>query len=162
MAEMIRDGERLLRQNRAQEALACFAADTGVQARFGQAVALHLLGRFDEAEAAYEGVLTEGDNDEALSDLIALNIERSIWSAWERHSRRLLERNREAMVAWQGLLVVAVERRDFEAAAECFSRMDGSAAPADDRAIQYRLSRTLVDRLREMSKGFDGAVTRSR
>jgi tetratricopeptide (TPR) repeat protein len=162
MAQVIRDGERLLRENRAQEALACFAAESGAQARFGQAVALHLLARFDDAEAAYEEVLADGNNDEALSNLIALNIERFDLERVERHSRRLLERNGEARMAWQGLLVVAVERRDFEAAAECFHRMDGSAGPVDDRAIQYRLSRTLVDRLREMSKGVDGAITRSR
>jgi tetratricopeptide (TPR) repeat protein len=157
MADMIRDGERLLGENRFEEALKCFAADTGHRARFGSAVALQMLGRFDEAEAAYEQALEHGVNDEALGNLIALNIERFDLERVERHSRRLLERNPKAMVAWQGLLVVAVERRDFSAAAKCFGHIDGSRTQADDGAIQYRLSHTMAERLR----GMHGSVTRS-
>ncbi len=159
---MIQDGERLLRENRYAEALQCFAAGTDVRAWFGMAAALQMLTRFDEAEAAYERVLEQGANDEALANLIALNIERFDLARVERHSRRLLARNGTAMAAWQGLLVVAIERRDFETAAECFSRIDGSTALADDRAIQYRLSSAMADRLREMSKGINGAVARTR
>jgi tetratricopeptide (TPR) repeat protein len=160
MAGMIRDGERLLQESRFEDALECFAADTGDRAWFGRAVALHMLGRFDEAEASYERVLERDLNDEALANLIALNIERFDLERVERHSRRLLERSRTATVAWQGLLVVAVERRDFQTAAECFRHIDGvdrSVTPADDGAIQYRLSHTIAERLR----GMHGAVTRS-
>jgi len=159
---MIQDGERLLRESRFEEALKCFASGTGVRAWFGMAAALQMLGRFDEAEAAYERVLEQGANDEVLANLIALNIERFDLARVERHSRRLLARNGTAMAAWQGLLVVAVERRDFETAAECFSRIDGSTASADDRAIQYRLSGAMADRLRGMSKGIHGAFARTR
>ncbi len=158
MAGLIRDGERLLQENRFQEALECFAANTGVRAWFGMAAALQMLGRFDEAEATYERVLEHGVNDEALSNLIALNIERFDLERVERHSRRLLERNRTAAMGWQGLLVVAVERRDFDAAAVYFRHIDENVAPADDRAIQYRLSSTIAERLR----GIHGAVTRTR
>jgi tetratricopeptide (TPR) repeat protein len=157
MAGMIREGERLLQESRFEDALECFSSDTGVGAWFGSAVALPMLGRFEEAEAAYERVLEQGKHDEALGNLIALNMERFDLERVERHSRRLLERNRSARIAWQGLLVVALERRDFEAAAECFGHVDPGVAPADDRAIQYRLSHTMAERLR----GMHGAVTRS-
>jgi tetratricopeptide (TPR) repeat protein len=160
VAGMLRDGERLLQESRFEDALECFAADTGHRAWFGRAVALHMLGRFDDAEAAYERVLEQEMNDEALANLIALNVERFDLERVERHSRRLLERSPTATVAWQGLLVVAVERRDFQTAADCFRHIDGvnrSMAPADEGAIQYRLSHAIAERLR----GMHGAVTRS-
>jgi tetratricopeptide (TPR) repeat protein len=143
-------GERMLREGRHQEALAWFDSQEGVAARFGAAVALQLLGRLDEAEEAWELVLESGENPEALANLVALNVERFDLDRVERYSGRLLAADADSLVAWQGLLVVAVERRDFETAAKCFARLDGRTAVADDRAIQYRLSRATADRLRGM------------
>jgi tetratricopeptide (TPR) repeat protein len=147
--QAIEFGERMLREGRYKEALACFDAEAGDAARFGAAVALQLLGRFDDAEAEWERVLESGENREALANLIALSIECFDLDRVERYAYRLLETDPDSVVAWQGLLVVAVERRDYRIAADCFAHIDGRTV-VDHRAIQYRLSRATVDRLRRM------------
>ena len=158
----VEEGARLLDQNRPAEALALFAASGTVcndaRARFGCAVALQLLGRLDEAEAAYLAVLETEANAEALANLVGLAIEKFDLERVERYSRRLLEIEPDSTIAWQGLLVVAIERRDYEAASSYFARIESRIGAADERAIQYRLNWKMVDRLRE---GY-GAVARAR
>lgn len=161
------EGAALLDQNRPAEALACFETSSDPRAWFGRAAALHMLGRLAEAEAAYLRVLDAHVNEEALSNLVALAVESFDLERVERYARLLLNLNPESIAAWQALVVVAVERGDFAAAAESFARIDGRTI-LDDRAIQYRLSGDLADRLRnEFSKAphslkdQHGAVARS-
>ncbi len=156
-------GARLLDQNRVNEALACFEACDDRRGWFGRAVALQLLGRLDEAEAAYLRVLEQMAQPEALANLVALAIEKFDLERVERYARRLLQMDPDSIVAWQALLVVAVERREFASAASYFARIDGRPAPASEGAIQYRLSGYMADRLRaEPVGGQNGAAAGSR
>jgi tetratricopeptide (TPR) repeat protein len=156
-------GVSLLDQNRVNEALACFESADDRSAWFGRAVALHLLGRLDEAEAAYLRVMEQMPNEEALANLVALAVEKFDLERVELYSRKLLEINAEATIGWQGLLVVAVERRDYESAAAYLGRVESRGAIKDESAIQYRLSGNLADRLRaELQRGGNGALARSR
>lgn len=158
----VAEGAMLLDQNRPAEALTCFEQSDDARARFGRGVALQMLGRWEEAEAAYLRVIEAHPHEEALANLIALAIEKFDLERVERYSRQLVNLNPDAVIGWQGLVVVAVERRDFGAAAEYFARVDGRAI-ADERAIQYRLSGHIADRLRgEWSREKYGAVARSR
>jgi tetratricopeptide (TPR) repeat protein len=165
----------MLHQNRPAEALALFnqalarfnAAASQERASFGKAVALHLLGRLDEAEQEYLRRIDLAPNDEILANLIALAVEKFDLPKVEQYSLRLLESNPESIVAWQGLLVVAMERRDLESAAEYFAHIDGRTPAPDDRAIQYRLTGHMADKLRGLVrpvlvKGTNGSVARSR
>ncbi len=156
-------GVGLLDQNRVNEALACFESIDDRRAWFGRAVALQLLGRLDEAEAAYLRVMEQKPDEEALANLVALAVEKFDLERLERYSRKLVEMNAAATVGWHGLLVVTVERRDYESAAAYLERAESGRAIEDESAIQYRMSGQLADRLRaELQRGRNGALARSR
>ena len=152
LSNHINEGERLLQLGRYEEALACFNAllDQDPDARFGSAVALQLLGRFEEAEQQYQRVLAIFPRDEeVLSNLIAMSVEQFDLDRVERYSRRLLQINADHTVALEGLTLTAVERRDYPTAAQYLSRIVWSEEPPGD-AIEYRLSPALADRLRSL------------
>jgi tetratricopeptide (TPR) repeat protein len=158
-------GDCLLHLNRFEEALLCFdQCWSGASRRrvlFGTAVALHLLRRFDQAEAGYERVLTlDPRAEEALSNLIAMCVEVFDLEKIQRYSRRLLDINPRAGAALEGLALVAIERRQHESAARFFARaaelgtetVYGVPREHGDGTIEYRLSREVLDRLTEVSR----------
>ena len=114
-------GASLLYLNRADEALATFHECSDAlhgPALFGKAVALQLLHRFGEAESAYDDLLTSDPNsEEALSNLIALNVETGVFDGVRDYSQRLLKISPESPAALQGLATVALERDDHHTAA---------------------------------------------
>ena len=151
-------GDCLLHLNRAEEALQCFdqcwSEGSRVQALFGKAVALQLLRRFDEAEAAYERLVAlEPKSEEAFSNLVAMSVEASDPVRVFRYSRRLLELCPDSLVALQGLTMVAVERGDYDDAAIHFNRV--LAHPGDSglghegKAAEYRIDMETVQRLED-------------
>jgi tetratricopeptide (TPR) repeat protein len=162
-------GDCLLRLNRFEEALVCFdqcwSDASRRRALFGKAVALQLLRRFDQAETSYERVLTlDPKAEEALSNLIAMCVEVFDLEKIQRYSRQLLDINPRSGVALEGLALVAIERREHENAARFFARAAElgtetvSAAEyatlreQGDSAIEYRLSREVLDRLTQASR----------
>lgn len=111
----------LLHLNRVEEALANFTeGDSAGDERpgvFGQAVALQLLDRFEEARAAYEMLLTSNFNsDEVLSNLIAMSIADHDIDRIRDYSSRLLTMRPSSLAALQGLATVALQNSDAEAA----------------------------------------------
>src|SRR3954465_11329669 len=139
---------KLLDEGRFEEALASFRGDD-VRSTFGRGVALQMLGRFEEAEMEYESVLdADPGHEETLANLIALNIEKFQLDPVERYSRQLLAIRENSQIGLRGLIVVAVERRDFELAANCFARLDPVQENGRD-AVEYRLSRQTVNRLKD-------------
>jgi tetratricopeptide (TPR) repeat protein len=153
-------GDCLLRLNRFEEALVCFdqcwSDASRRRALFGKAVTLQLLRRFDQAEAAYERVLTlDPKAEEAISNMIAMSVEVFDLERIQRCSQRLLDMNSRSVVALQGLAMVAIERRDQKNAAAFFARaveLEPEAIYAASRKtehgdIEYRLSREVVDGL---------------
>jgi tetratricopeptide (TPR) repeat protein len=158
-------GDCLLRLNRLEPALDCFdqcwsdAAQR--QALFGKGIALQLLRRFDEAEIAYERVLAlDGKAEEALANLIAMSMEVFDLERVRRYSRRLVDINPRSVPGLQGLTLVAVERGDMDTAARHFSTLaeqsPESVRPtrdASDDAIEYRVSRKAIDRIKESMRG---------
>ena len=121
-------GACLLHLNRPEEALANFDRCWSDAARgpvsFGKAVALHSLGRFDEAKAAYQRVLAaEPKSEEALSNLIAMSVETRDLASAHRYSVRLLDICPQSTTALQGLAAVALEQREYEAAARYCGRI---------------------------------------
>jgi len=162
-----RDGARidlgncLLHLNRFEEALACFdqcwSAGSRRRALFGKAVALHLLRRFDQAEAGYERVVAlDSKAEEPLSNLISMCVEVFDLEKIQRYARRLLDLNPRSGAALEALALVAIERRDHAMATHFFARaaelgihtLDGAdyGAQREDRdgVIEYRLSREVV------------------
>jgi tetratricopeptide (TPR) repeat protein len=163
-------GDCLLHLNRFEEALLCFdqcwSGASRRRALFGTAVALHLLRRFDQAEAGYERVLTlDPKAEEALSNLIAMCVEVFDLEKIQRYSRRLLDINPRAGAALEGLALVAIERREHESAARFFARAAELGTETvyarpytaqgehGDGIIEYRLSRDVLDRLTQVSRG---------
>ncbi|HEX5431860.1 MAG TPA: tetratricopeptide repeat protein, partial [Bryobacteraceae bacterium] len=125
-------------------------------ALFGKAAALQLLGRFDEAESAYERLLAlDPAAREALSNLIAMHVERFNLSRVEHYSLRLRELDPQAPAARKGLALVAIERREYQAAAQYCSEISGDDSGADastDGSIEYRLSWKVTGKLREAAE----------
>jgi tetratricopeptide (TPR) repeat protein len=141
-------GPELLEEGRFEEALACFDGDD-VRSSFGRGVALQLLGRFEAASEAYELVLSaDPKHQETLANLIAMHVERFDLPCVEHYSRRLLAVAPNSQIALRGLIVVAVERRDFDLAARYFAKLTPAEESCRD-SIEYRLSRQIVDRLKD-------------
>ena len=146
---MSSEGRRFLDEGRFEEALESFSGSEDAHGFFGRAVALQLLARFEEAEAAYGRLLAaHPGHEEALANLIAMNVEKFDLARIEQYARRLLEISPDAPVALEGLIVVAVERRDFDLAASCFARLSRLEEAGRD-AVEYRLSRHIVERLKD-------------
>jgi tetratricopeptide (TPR) repeat protein len=120
-------GASLLYLSRLDEALGVFYQCSTASARpaaFGKAVALQLLHRFGEAEAAYEELLSsDPDSEEALSNLIALSIETGDMDHVREYSQRLQRIAPLSQVALQGLATAALERQDHHAAARFCDRI---------------------------------------
>jgi tetratricopeptide (TPR) repeat protein len=121
-------GACLLHLNRPEEALAnfdrCWSDAARLRILFGKAVALQLLGRYQEAEGAYQRLLA-GDpkSEEALSNLIALCVEAHDLENARSYSLRLLEISPESPTALQGLAAVALESGEYETAFRYCSRI---------------------------------------
>ncbi len=158
-------GDCLLHLNRLEPALDCFdrcwSDGAQRQALFGKGVALQLLRRFDEAEIAYQRLLTlDGKAEEALANLIAMTMEVFDLERVLRYSRRLVEINPRSVAGLQGLTLVAVERGETETAAQHFATLAEHspesirpAREASDDVIEYRVSRKAIDRLKECLRG---------
>ena len=139
----------------------CWSDAAQRQALFGKGVALQLLRRFDEAEMAYERVLAlDGKAEEALANLIAMSMEVFDLERVQRYSRRLVTINPKSVPGLQGLTLVAVERGQMEAAARYFSTLvemaQESVRPrrdASEDAIEYRVTRKAIERLKEFIDG---------
>lgn len=120
-------GASLLYLNRLDDALAIFHGCSDAfegPAAFGKAVALQLLHRYGEAENAYEMLLASDPNaEEALSNLIALNIETEDLDRVRDYSQRLQKISPHSSSALQGLATVALERKDHHAAARHCDRI---------------------------------------
>ena len=152
----------LLHLNRLEQALDCFDqcwSDAAQRpALFGKGVALQLLRRFEEAEAAYERVLVvDGKSEESLANLIAMSMEVFDLDRVLRYSRRLVAINPGSVQGLQGLTLVAIERGEMAIAAQHFSKLVELAPDllrpsreASDDVIEYRVSSTVIERL----KGF--------
>lgn len=158
-------GDCLLRLNRFEDALVCFdqcwSDASRRRALFGKAVALHLLRRFDQAEASYERVLTlDPKAEEALANLIAMCVEVFDLEKIQRYARWLLDINPRSGAALEGLALVAIERREHESAARFFARAAELGTEAvctaqrehGDSIIEYRLSRQVLDSLTEAGR----------
>jgi tetratricopeptide (TPR) repeat protein len=121
-------GASLLYLNRLEEALATFEQCSDAfagPASFGKAVALQLMHRCGEAEAAYEIPLasTPSNAGETLSNLIALAVEMQDYDRVRDYSQRLLKIVPQSPAAWQGLAAAALERQDHHAAARYCDRI---------------------------------------
>ena len=112
-------GDCLLRLERAESALNhfenCMSKAVRPKGLFGKAVSLQLLGRFDEAEATYDGFLEfEPNSEEALSNLVAMNIQAGRHELARGHALRLLEISPDSTAAHKCLAAVALHQDEFE------------------------------------------------
>lgn len=94
------------------------------QALFGKAVALQLMRRFDEAEAAYERLLALNPKaGEALSNLIAMSMEVYDLTRVQHYTSRLLKIDPNSVAGLQGMAVLALDREDWESVTRLCSRL---------------------------------------
>jgi tetratricopeptide (TPR) repeat protein len=121
-------GACLLHLHRVEEALAnfdcCWSDASRSRALFGKAVALQLLGRWDDAEAAYQRLLAlDPKSEEVLSNLIAMSMEAHDLEAARHFSMRLLDVSPRSTAALRGLATVALERQEYEDAVRYCGRI---------------------------------------
>jgi tetratricopeptide (TPR) repeat protein len=150
----------LLRLQRFGAALECFdkcwSEASKRRALFGKAVALQLLRRFDEAENHYERLLAiDPYSEEAHANMIAMAMEVFELGRVQKYSQRLLELNSRSAVAYKGLALCAIERRDYPAASRYYQQVaelePGITIPPRESgdAVEYRISRKVFDSLEE-------------
>ena len=121
-------GACLLQLHRVDEAIAnfdsCWSEASRWRALFGKAVALQLLGRMNEAQAAYERLLiSDPKSKEVLSNLITMSIEANDLEAASRYSMQLLDVSPQSTIALQALAAAALEHREYPEAARLCSRI---------------------------------------
>ncbi len=124
-------GACLLRLDNNSEALAWFEnsvqqtkAEDPAPRLFGQAIALQRLGRYEQANIAYEELLRiDPDALEPLANLIGLCIAREDIGAADKYARRLLELDPQSKAALQGLAAVAIRKGDAAAAVAYCTRL---------------------------------------
>ena len=143
-------GDCLLHMNKPEEALACFEACWSGNALqpclFGKAVALQMLRRYEQSEAVYQRFLElKPDSEEALSNLIALNMERFTLGRVQQCALQLLGLRPHSATALRALVVTAFERREYESAADYYGRLlettERDPSPSEgSEPVQYRLS----------------------
>jgi tetratricopeptide (TPR) repeat protein len=138
-------GACLLELNRAQDALACFdSACRRVQhgpALFGKAVALQLLGQFDEATEMYAELLSLAPNsEEVLSNCIAMNIDNHNLAGVRAHSQRLLQLSPHSEVALRGLVTAALEDGNHQAAVSYCERLLDAAPDCLEAWHNFRIA----------------------
>ena len=163
-------GDCLLHLGRPEAALAvfdgCSPDSASVPVWFGRGAALHILNRWEEAEAMFVRVLqAQPESEETLANLIALNVERFDLERVERYGRQLLLLRPDSLIALQGLTLVTIEQRRYEEASryyfEWLENVPEGGIPAAEDAIQYRLSRETVARLAEIrEQKWRGSQTR--
>lgn len=166
-ARRIALGDCLLRLEQHEEALACFEACCSEDAQsaglFGKAVALQRLGRLEEAQRAYERLLARHPEwEEALANLIALNVERRELERIEEYSRRLLDLRPRSRTALQGLTLAAIERGDYAAAARHYLELAEATRgedpwPSGSGDVQYHLPPAAAAHLNRILAGRTGA-----
>ena len=103
----------LLYLNRPEEALTnldlCWSDSARVRAVFGKAVALQLMGRFQEAQAVYDRLLTsERHSEEILANLITMNLETRDFGAARRYACQLLDVAPKSILAMQAMATIAL------------------------------------------------------
>jgi tetratricopeptide (TPR) repeat protein len=127
-------GGCLLDMNRAGEALenfdrACAGEHPspgrhGGAAFFGKAVALQLLGRFEEAAEIYEKLLDSDPGlEEVYCNFIAMSSETHDLEGVRERSQRLLDVNSQSVTALRGLASAALHDGDHQAAVSYCSRL---------------------------------------
>ena len=120
-------GAVLLELGRAEQALEAFNAAMGRDtpaALLGKAVALQMLRRFYEADAAYREVLRlRPDSEDALGNLVALSMKGQDRSAAAQYAKRLLAIRPDSRVALEALVACAIAAEDYEAAVRYCSRI---------------------------------------
>src|SRR5438876_271302 len=86
-------------------------------AQFGKAVALHLAGKTEQAEALYRKLLARNPNsEELLGNLVALGIARKDNAVLKEFSERLFKTLPNSPAALEGLATAAFSKGDFETA----------------------------------------------
>jgi tetratricopeptide (TPR) repeat protein len=151
-------GNCLLHLRRVEEALAnfdcCWSDASRWRALFGKAVALQLLGRWHEAEAAYDRLLlSDPKSDEVLSNLIAMSIETHDLEAVTRFSMRLLDVFPRSTIALRGLATVALERQEYEDAVRYCGQVVELAPDCVEawRNLRFATGRVIALQTRETS-----------
>jgi tetratricopeptide (TPR) repeat protein len=151
-------GTCLLHLHRVEEALAnfdcCWSDASRWRALFGKAVALQLLGRWNEAEAAYDRLLlSDPKSAEVLSNLIGMSIETHDLEAATRFSMRLLDVFPRSTIAFRGLATVALERQEYEDAVRYCGQVVELAPDCVEawRNLRFATGRVIALQTRETS-----------
>jgi tetratricopeptide (TPR) repeat protein len=108
------------------------------QACFGRAAALHLLGRLEEARAAYESLLDAGpQRHDVISNLVALTAALGDVNALDGYARRLLELDPHSVVALKGLAALALSLADYQSLARYCDQIMEVAPGSPDAAHNF-------------------------
>jgi tetratricopeptide (TPR) repeat protein len=160
----------LLRLNRADAALPCWeAALNGVPAAkkdqrkddilFGKAVALHQLGRLEEASDLYNQLLPANPNSiDLLANLTTLSLARKDEARAKEMAERLFKIQPESRAALEGLAATAFWRGDYSAAAQHCSQLIKVAGDAYEVWFNLGVAYHKTGRLEQAANAYREAL----
>jgi len=160
----------LLRLNRADAALPCWEAalnDLPPSKKdqrqddilFGKAVALHKLGRLEEASDIYNQLLPANPNSiDLLANLTTLSIARKDEAKAKEMAERLFKIQPEARVALEGLAANALSRGDYGAAAQYCSQLIKVAGDSYEAWFNLGVAYHKTGRLEQAANAYRDAL----
>ena len=160
----------LLRLNRAEAALPCWEAALNDlppakkdqrqdDILFGKAVALHQLGRLEEASNIYNQLLPANPNSiDLLANLTTLSIACKDVTRAKEMAERLFKIQPESRVALEGLTAAALSRGDYGAAAQLCSQLIKVAGDSYEAWFNLGVAYHKTGRLEQAANAYRGAL----
>jgi tetratricopeptide (TPR) repeat protein len=160
----------LLRLNRPDAALPCWeAALSNIPPAkndqrkndilFGKAVALHQLGRLEEASDIYNELLPASPNSiDLLANLTTLSIARKDTARAKEMAERLFKIRPESPVALEGLAAAALSRGDYGAAAQHCSQLLKVAGESFEVCFNLGVAYHKTGRLEQAANAYRDAL----
>ena len=153
-----------LHEKRVEEALSSFesvlAEKPGYdKSEYGKAVALHLLGRDDEALQSYLRVLPgNGNNAELLNNLVGLSIKRGDDTKAKEYCEKLLKVRPGARTAFEGQVASAIARGDFKAAAQHGAQLTRIAPESFEAWFNVGIADQKTNRIEQAGQAYSEAI----
>ena len=153
-----------LHEGKAADALASFETVLAVKqgydkAEYGKAVALHLLGRDEEAMQGYLRVLPgNGNNAELLTSLIGLAIKKGDDTKAKEYCDKLLKVRPGARIAFEGQVAAAIGKNDYKAAAQQGAQLTRIAPESFEAWFNLGIAYQKTNRVEQAGQAYSEAI----
>jgi tetratricopeptide (TPR) repeat protein len=150
--------------NKPEAALAAFEAALKSQsghsrAQYGKAIAMHLLGRTQEAQEVYQKLLPDNSTDaELLTNMIRLALARAEHDKAREYSEKLLKLRPNAQAGLTGMIAAAMARNDYKSAAQLGAQLVKTASSSFEAWFNLGVAYQRTSRLEQAGQAYAEAV----